>query len=272
MTASTMPSILQKIIAVKQREIASRQQSNPIELIERAIAELAEPPREFYQRLFDKASQQHNTVIAEIKKASPSKGVLREHFDPQAIAKNYEEYGAACLSVITDETFFQGSETYLNDARNATHLPVIRKDFIIDAYQIFEARAMGADCILLIASCLSHQQMLSLATLAHELGMDVVVEVHNQAEIDKSMDLPIRMLGINNRNLHTFDVDLQTSIRLARQIPKDYLVITESGISDSEDVKAMNAAGIYSFLVGEAFMRCDNPGKKLQTLFHELPA
>lgn len=263
-----LPTILEEIIAEKHREITERQAKTPQALIEHLIAEMDDAPRGFYQALANKAADGENAVIAEVKKASPSKGVICEDFDPVRIAKSYEKHGAACLSVLTDEKFFQGSEAYLDAARDAVKLPVIRKDFIVDAYQVYESRAMGADCILLIAACLSHDEMQSLTALAYELGMDVLIEIHNQAELDKVIGIPVRMLGINNRDLHTFDVDLQTTITLAAQLPDELLVITESGIADNSDVALMNAHGIYSFLVGESLMRHPKPGEKLAELFN----
>ncbi len=265
--SQALPTILEKIIAEKHREIAERSKSTPQALIEHLIAELDEQPRGFYQALADKAANKSPAVIAEIKKASPSKGVICEDFDPVRIAKQYEENGAACLSVLTDEKFFQGSESYLDAARDAVKIPVIRKDFIVDAYQVYESRAMGADCILLIAACLSHEQMQSLTLLAYELGMDVLIEIHNQEELEKVRGIPVRMLGINNRDLHTFEVDLYTTLRLKQQLPEELLVITESGIASQEDVALMIENNIYGFLVGESLMRQENPGKHLQELF-----
>lgn len=263
----SMPSVLQEIIAEKHREIATRKAATPLELIEHMIADADDTPRGFFEALQGKVNVGQNAVIAEIKKASPSKGVICEDFDPVRIAKSYEQHGAACLSVLTDEKFFQGSELYLESAREATQLPVIRKDFIIDPYQVYEARGMGADCILLIAACLSHEEMLALIRLAYDLGMDVLVEVHNLAELDKVAGLPVRMVGINNRNLHTFEVDLSTTLELAAQIPEEILVITESGIMSRADVELMSAAGIQGFLVGESMMRHAEPGEKLAELF-----
>lgn len=263
----TMPTILQEIIAEKHREIAQRSKATPVELIEHVIGEQQDAPRGFFNALQRAAAANRPAVIAEIKKASPSKGVIRENFDPVAIAKSYEAAGAACLSVLTDEKFFQGSEHYLSDARDATQLPVIRKDFIVDAYQVFEARAMGADCILLIAACLSRDEMRDLTALAYELGMDVLIEVHNAEELNKIKGLPLRMIGINNRNLHTFEVDLQTTFALAADIPADIMVITESGIMTRADVERMLAAKIQGFLVGESMMRHEHPGDKLAELF-----
>lgn len=269
MAQSSTPTVLEKIIAVKQQEVEENKSKIPTEVIESLVAEQTDFTRGFYNRLYEKAIKKQNAVIAEIKKASPSKGIIREDFDPIAIAKSYEEHGATCLSILTDRQFFKGDESYLDAARENTSLPVLRKDFIIDAYQIFESRAMGADCILLIAACLSHQQMRELTLLAYDLGMDVLVEVHNMAELDKTAGLPIRMLGINNRNLHDFSVDLSITVDLASQVPEEVLIVTESGILNKTDVSIMNASDIYTFLVGETLMRHDSPGAKLQELFYD---
>jgi indole-3-glycerol phosphate synthase len=206
-------------------------------------------------------------VIAEVKKASPSKGVLREHFVPADIARSYEAGGAACLSVLTDERFFQGSAAFLQQARAACALPVLRKDFLIDAYQVVEARAMGADCILLIAACLEDGLMAELEACALEFGMDVLVEVHDGAELDRAMRLKTPLLGVNNRNLRTFDVSLNTTLDLLHRIPDDRLLVTESGILARADVQRMRSAGVHAFLVGEAFMRAPDPGRALRDLF-----
>lgn len=262
-----LPTILEKIIAEKHREIATRSKATPIELIEHVIVEQDDTPRGFFNALQKKREAGLPAVIAEVKKASPSKGVIREDFNPTQIAKSYEAGGTACLSVLTDEKFFQGSEHYLHEAREATTLPVIRKDFIIDDYQVFEARAMGADCILLIAACLTRAQMASLTDLAQQLGMDVLIEVHNLAELESVAGLPVRMIGINNRNLHTFEVSLNTTFELAKLIPPEIMVVTESGIATADDVRLMLDNDIGAFLVGEAFMRCDNPGQALSQLF-----
>lgn len=263
-----LPTILEEIIAEKYCEIATRSEAMPIEMLENIIVEQDDTPRGFYSALNKKREANQPAVIAEIKKASPSKGVIREDFRPAEIAKSYEAAGAACLSVLTDEKFFQGSESDLDAAREATRLPVIRKDFIVDEYQVFEARMMGADCILLIAACLTHEQMYTLTRLAYDLGMDVLVEVHNIAELDKTAGLPIRMVGINNRNLHTFEVDLNTTFNLAMMIPDEILIVTESGIAEAEQVRLLSAAGIAGFLVGESMMRHSDPGEKLQALFN----
>ncbi len=260
------PDILKKIVARKLEEIAER-----IALVDMdamiAKAKEADPPRGFTSALEKKIKTGKAGVIAEIKKASPSKGILREDFNPAEIARSYEWGGAACLSVLTDKDFFQGSEEYLVEAREACSLPVIRKDFIVDPYQVYEARAIGADCILLIAACLEDQQMRNLNTLAHQLDMDVLIEVHDAEELERALPLNNRLIGINNRNLRTFDVSLQTSIDLLEMIPENRIVVTESGIHSREDVKLMRDNSVNAFLVGEAFMRTPNPGKTLAELF-----
>jgi indole-3-glycerol phosphate synthase len=260
------PNILKKIVARKLEEIAER-----IALVDMdamiAKAKEADPPRGFTSALEKKIKTGKAGVIAEIKKASPSKGTLREDFNPAEIARSYEWGGAACLSVLTDKDFFQGSEEYLVEAREACSLPVIRKDFIVDPYQVYEARAIGADCILLIAACLEDAQMRNLNTLAHQLGMDVLVEVHDAEELERALPLNNRLIGINNRNLRTFDVSLQTTIDLLEMIPDDRIAVTESGIYSREDVKLMRDNSVNAFLVGEAFMRTPNPGKTLAELF-----
>lgn len=269
MMYQSLPTILEEIITEKKCEISRLQKNTPQLLLEHLIAELADQPRGFYRAMAEKANNGKNAVIAEVKKASPSKGVICEHFDPVRIAQSYEKYGAACLSVLTDKKFFQGSEAYLDAVREAVTLPILRKDFIIDSYQVYESRAMGADCILLIAACLSQAEMQSMTALAYELGMDVLIEVHTPAELDKVSGIPVRMLGINNRNLHTFEVDLQTTIELAARLPKDLLVVTESGIANKADVALMNKHGIRNFLVGEHLMRHHEPGEKLAELFDQ---
>ncbi len=260
------PTILKKIIDRKWEEIKER--SAQVSINELANqAKYSDLPRGFKRAMEAKIAAGHPAVIAEIKKASPSKGVLREHFVPAEIAKSYEAAGAACLSVLTDKDFFQGGETYLKEARGACQLPVIRKDFIVDPYQVVEARAIEADCILLIVAALSDAQMKELNDCALELGMDVLVEVHDEAEFERAMDLPPNILGINNRNLHTFDLTLDTTFNLLPRVPKDTLLVTESGILAPEDVKVMREKDVHSFLVGEAFMRADDPGAQLKTLF-----
>ena len=261
-----VPDILKRIIKRKHEEIAERNAIVSIDnLLEQAAA--ADTPRGFVNALNKKIDDGQAAVIAEIKKASPSKGVIREPFEPADIAKSYESGGAACLSVLTDADFFQGSEAALQSARAACQLPVIRKDFIIDPYQVAEARAIGADCILLIAAALDDAQMRGLYNLATELGMDVLVEVHDAVELERSLELSPMLLGINNRDLRTFDVTLQTTIDLLTGIPAGTRVVTESGILKREDVSQMREVGVHSFLVGEAFMRAEDPGTALKNMF-----
>ncbi|MFK7160569.1 indole-3-glycerol phosphate synthase TrpC [Marinospirillum sp. MEB164] len=263
---ANLPTILKTIVARKHQEVAERSRHCPTaSLIHKA--QQADTPRGFAQALIDRAQAQQPAIIAEIKKASPSKGVLREDFIPAEIAQRYEACGAACLSVLTDHDFFQGHEDYLQAARAACRLPVIRKDFIVDPYQVYEARAIGADAILLIAACLEDQPMQELNLLAHELGMDVLIEVHNQAELERALLLPNRLIGINNRDLHSFEVSLQHTWDLLPLIPEDRLVITESGLISRDDVLAMQERQVQGFLVGEAFMRAADPGQALQAMF-----
>jgi indole-3-glycerol phosphate synthase len=253
-------SILERILAVKRAEIAAAKDSR-IEIKARA----APPPRDFVGAL--RAKQP--AVIAEIKRASPSKGLLRPDFDPAAIAKSYERGGAACMSVLTDKDFFQGAPEHLAAARAACSLPALRKDFVIDPYQVFESRALGADCILLIAACLEDAEMRQLEELAHRLGMAVLVEVHDAAELTRALKLKTPLIGINNRDLRNFETRLETTLDLLPQIPSDRLVITESGILSASDVTRMRRAGVHAFLVGEAFMRARDPGAALLELFRE---
>ncbi|WP_294948796.1 indole-3-glycerol phosphate synthase TrpC [Sulfurivirga sp.] len=262
------PTILKKIIVRKREEVAEAQARTPLAELE-ARAAAAPVVRDFVGSLRGRLVAGQSAVIAEVKKASPSKGVLREDFNPAAIARSYASHGAACLSVLTDRDFFQGAPAYLQQARASSGLPVLRKDFIIDPYQVVEARAMGADCILLIAACLSDSQMDELAAAARELGMAVLVEVHNRDELERTLALktPLEMVGINNRDLHTFEVSLETTLDLLPHIPGDRLVVTESGILAPEDVALMREHGVNAFLVGEAFMRADEPGEKLAQLF-----
>ena len=265
-----MSDILQKIVAVKHQEIAAALPVRPLATV-RAEAEarnrdLADV-RDFVGALRRKIEAGHAGVIAEVKKASPSKGVLREHFVPADIAASYARHGAACLSVLTDAQFFQGSAAYLQEARSACELPVLRKDFMVDAYQVYEARAMGADCILLIAACLDDAQMADLEACAHELGMAVLVEVHDGAELDRALKLRTPLVGINNRNLRTFEVSLNTTLDLLPDVPADRLLVTESGIQAPADVQKMRDANVHAFLVGEAFMRAKEPGEALAQLF-----
>ncbi len=262
-----MADILKTILARKVEEIRDGAEKLPLVELSRRV-EAAPPVRGFYQSMLQKRAAGQPAVIAEIKKASPSKGVIREDFDPAAIATSYEQHGAACLSVLTDVDFFQGHADYLQQARAATALPVIRKDFIIDPWQVYEARVMGADCILLIVAALGDAQLLELTLLARELGMDVLVEVHDEAEMLRALDLPTPLVGVNNRNLRTFEVSLDTTLSLLSQVPEDRLLVTESGIHTAADVQKMQAAGVHAFLVGEAFMRQPDPGQALAALFH----
>ena len=258
--------ILKKILARKREEIAERSASVSIDALKEQI-ETASPVRDFAAAMRAKLDAGQSAVIAEIKKASPSKGVLREDFRPAEIAVSYEKGGAACLSVLTDRDFFQGSEAYLQQARNACNLPVIRKDFIIDEYQVYEARAIGADCILLIVAALDDAQLVALANLAEQLGMAVLVEVHDAEELERAKALKTPLFGVNNRNLKTFEVSLQNTIDLLAAMPDGCIVITESGIHAREDVMLMRSKRVNSFLVGEAFMRCEEPGGRLAELF-----
>jgi indole-3-glycerol phosphate synthase len=261
-----MPDILDKILAVKHQEIAAAQARKPMAELERE-ARAVPPARDFVGALRAKLAAGRPAVIAEIKKASPSKGLLRADFDPVAIAKSYEAHGAACLSVLTDQQFFQGGVDYLQAARAACGLPVLRKDFTVDAYQVAEARAMGADCILLIVAALEQPQMVALEQAALELGLAVLVEVHDAAELDRALELRTPLLGINNRNLRTFETSLDTTLALLERIPADRLVVTESGIHTPGDVATMRSRGVHAFLVGEAFMRAPDPGAELARLF-----
>lgn len=264
----TVPTVLTRVIERKKQEVAERSANVSIEQL-KALAGQQTAPRGFIQALRDKNARGLPAIIAEIKKASPSKGVIREHFVPVEIAKSYEAAGAACLSVLTDRDFFQGHEDYLVAARAATSLPVIRKDFIIDAYQVYEARAIGADCILLIvASFMDNPRLMSeLYQLATDLGMDVLVEVHSAEELQLALELNLSVVGINNRNLHTFEVSLNNTFDLLPMIDKDILVVTESGILTRTDVKLMQQKQVNAFLVGEAFMRAQEPGDELRKLF-----
>jgi indole-3-glycerol phosphate synthase len=261
-----MSDILDKIVGVKREEIAATLKLKPLVAV-RAEAEARRDTRGFEAALRAKVAAGQAAVIAEVKKASPSKGVLREHFVPAEIAASYERHGAACLSVLTDERFFQGHADYLHQARAACALPVLRNDFMVDAYQVFEARAMGADCILLIAACLDDARMRDLEAVAHALGMDVLVEVHDGAELERALLLKTPLLGINNRNLRSFEVTLDTTLGLLSRVPPAKLLVTESGILSRADVQRMRAADVHAFLVGEAFMRAPDPGEALAALF-----
>ncbi len=260
------PDILNKIIARKHEEIAERKVSVSLDDLQSAAKAIA-PARGFVQAIENKIADGKPAVIAEIKKASPSKGVIRENFNPPEIAQSYDAAGAACLSVLTDVDFFQGADEYLQRVRESVTLPVIRKDFMVDEYQVYESKVIGADCILLIVAALDKQQLVDLNTLATELGLDVLVEVHNQAELDLALDMPNKLVGINNRDLHSFDVSLDTTLSLLPNIPSDKIVITESGIHVSDDVALMRKNEVNGFLVGESFMRHSDPGEKLNELF-----
>ncbi|MCG8673217.1 MAG: indole-3-glycerol phosphate synthase TrpC [Pseudomonadales bacterium] len=260
------PTVLRKIVDRKVEEIKERQAIVSEQGLLDQLAD-ADPVRGFVKAIESKLSEDKPAVIAEVKKASPSKGIIREDFDPVAIAKAYEFGGAACMSVLTDRDFFKGHEDYLIAARDACALPVIRKDFIIDTYQVAEARSINADCILLIVACLEDAQMKDLAHCAQDLGMDVLVEVHDEQELERALALETRLLGINNRNLHNFETSLDTTYRLLKGMPSDRIVVTESGIHTQDDAIAMQNHGVNSFLVGEAFMRQADPGLALKTLF-----
>ncbi|MEO8342353.1 MAG: indole-3-glycerol phosphate synthase TrpC [Gallionella sp.] len=261
-----MSDILKKILAVKVQEVAAAQAIKPLAAM-RAAAEQAAPVRDFVAALRAKIAAGQAAVIAEIKKASPSKGVLRENFRPAEIAASYAQHGAACLSVLTDQQFFQGSADHLQQARAACTLPVLRKDFIIDEYQIYQARALGADAILLIAAALDAAQMRAFEAVAHRLGMAVLVEVHNGDELDAALQLTTPLIGVNNRNLRTFEVSLQTTLDLLPRIPADRIVVTESGILKAKHVKLMRSYQVNAFLVGEVFMRAEDPGVELTKVF-----
>ena len=260
------PTVLKTIIDRKVEEVQERKQRLPLsELV--ASANAAAGTRGFTEALGRRAVSGRPAVIAEVKKASPSKGVIREDFRPAEIARSYQDGGAACLSVLTDRDFFQGADAYLQDAREACDLPVIRKDFTIDPYQIWEARALGADAILLIVACLERPLLGELYAVAMEAGLDVLVEVHDRQELDEALELQPALLGINNRNLHTFDTSLQTTFDLLPDIPEGTQVVTESGIHSRDDVELMLSHSVRTFLVGEAFMRAEDPGRELQRLF-----
>ncbi|MEI8208570.1 MAG: indole-3-glycerol phosphate synthase TrpC [Methylococcales bacterium] len=260
------PDILKTILAKKAEEVARRKTGMSISNLEEIAAGL-ERPRGFYNLLQSKVQAKKPAIIAEIKKASPSQGVIRENFQPIIIAQDYAMNGASCLSVLTDKTFFQGSEAYLQMVRERCPLPVLRKDFMIDSYQIYEARALGADCILLIVAALEDSLMHELSDVATKLGMDVLVEVHNADELQRALILDTQLMGINNRNLRTFETSLQTTLDLKAEIPSDRMVITESGIHTQADVQLMLDNDVYAFLVGEAFMRAESPGQKMRELF-----
>ncbi|HKQ30469.1 MAG TPA: indole-3-glycerol phosphate synthase TrpC [Burkholderiales bacterium] len=260
------PDILRRILARKAEEIAQRSARLPLAELQRKLT-TASAARGFVSALRAQLAREQPAVIAEIKKASPSKGVLRADFRPAEIARSYERHGATCLSVLTDVDFFQGSDEFLQQARTACALPVLRKDFTVDPYQVIEARVLGADCILLIVAALDDRQLRELSKLAHELGMDVLVEVHDAEELERALPFDTALIGINNRNLRTFETVLDTTLRLLPMIPKERIVVTESGILDPRDVALMRRNGVHAFLVGEAFMKADDPGARLHELF-----
>ena len=262
----SVPTVLEKILARKVEEVAERSARVSLAELER-LAASADAPRGFAKALIEQAARKQPAVIAEIKKASPSKGVIREHFVPADIAVSYQKGGATCLSVLTDIDFFQGADAYLQEAREACTLPVLRKDFVIDPYQVVEARVLGADCILLIVSALDDRQLAELSDLAMQLGMDALVAVHDFDELERAIQVPVPLVGINNRNLRTFEVSLDVTLEMKDAVPRDRLLVTESGILGPADVRTMREAGVNAFLVGEAFMRVEEPGEGLRQLF-----
>jgi indole-3-glycerol phosphate synthase len=262
-----MSDILRSILARKAEEVAERARLLPLRELSARVAEEAPPLRGFAAALHARIAAGSAGVIAEVKKASPSQGVIRPDFQPAQIARSYEQAGAACLSVLTDIDFFQGSDAFLQEARAACALPVLRKDFVVDAWQVYEARLLGADCVLLIVAALGDAALAELCHLAMELGMDVLVEVHDLDELERALQVPAPLLGINNRNLRTFEVSLETTLSMQPAVPRDRLLVTESGIHTREDVARMRAAGVDAFLVGERFMRAPDPGAELQRLF-----
>ena len=264
-----MPDILDKILFTKKNEIEESKILLTLDDLKSIISKTSQP-RNFIEAIQKKHQKKHSAVIAEIKKASPSKGIIRSNFDPIAIAKSYEIAGATCLSILTDKDYFMGDPKFLMQVKSETNLPILRKDFIIDPYQIYESRALGADCILLIVAALEYEKMKELEEIAHSLNMAVLVEAHNQEELNLALKLDTPLIGINNRNLKTFEVSLETSVRLVQHIhnDKNRIPITESGIFSFKDVELMNHNNIFTFLVGEAFMRDDDPGKSLEKLFN----
>ncbi|ORU90021.1 MAG: indole-3-glycerol-phosphate synthase [Cycloclasticus sp. symbiont of Poecilosclerida sp. M] len=259
------PDVLKKILARKAEEIEERMQHVPLDQLKSQVAQ-ASPVRGFVKAIQQTVANGQSAVIAEVKKASPSKGLLRENFIPADIAQSYQAGGATCLSVLTDKDFFQGSEEYLLQARGACELPVLRKDFTVHPYQVYEARCLGADCILLIVAALGDEQLSSLHQLATELGMDVLVEVHNADELERALRLNLTLVGINNRNLRTFETSLQTTTDLLDKIPEGVVVVSESGLQSTDDIAFMRQHNVHVFLIGEAFMRQDDPGSGLKTM------
>lgn len=262
-----MSDILNTIVATKHQEVSAALQQRPLSAVREAAEARSTDKRDFVAAIRAKHALGQPAVIAEIKKASPSKGIIRADFDPPAIARSYAAAGAACLSVLTDKQYFQGDAAYLEAARAACHLPVLRKDFMVDEYQLYEARAMGADCILLIAAALPLAQMRDFEALSRELGMAVLVEVHNEEELEQALQLETELIGVNNRNLRTFEVSLTTTLKLLPNISNGRIAVTESGILTQDDVRLMRSHQVHSFLVGEAFMRQDDPGAALSDLF-----
>ena len=260
------PTILRKILARKREEVSARRKRDSLGSLEQRITEQS-PVRGFSRALQERAAAAEPAVIAEVKKASPSKGVIRADFQPAQIAASYQAGGASCLSVLTDVDYFQGADSYLREARAACELPVLRKDFTVDPYQVIEARAIGADAVLLIVAALADDQMRELSAVAAQVGVDVLVEVHDRAELERALELETPLIGINNRDLHTFETRLETTLELLPYIPGDRLVVTESGIHTAEDVALMRNHQVYGFLVGEAFMRAPEPGEKLREMF-----
>lgn len=261
------PTILKKILDRKAEEVAERRAARSQAELQELIADLPEA-RGFVHSMEIKLNNNQAAVIAEIKKASPSKGIIREDFFPAEIARSYEKGSAACLSVLTDVDFFQGSDCFIKEVKTASKLPVLRKDFIVDEYQVYESRAIGADCILLIAAALEQEHMRSLNDLARELGLDVLVEVHDRDELERALTLPNKLIGINNRDLNTFSTSLETTFSLLSYIPGDRIVVTESGIHTTDDVAAMRGHDVHAFLVGEALMKAEDPGLRLTELFN----
>lgn len=270
MNVTSTPDILQRIVARKREEVAQRSAERPLRSWVNSLDQ-APTARGFAAALKRHQQQDRPAIIAEIKKASPSKGVIREAFDPASIARSYAAHGATCLSVLTDMDFFQGADTYLTQARTVCNLPVLRKEFIIDPYQVYEARALGADAILLIAACLGDRQLRELNGLAYELGMDTLIEVHDDDELTRALEIDNHLIGINNRNLRTFEVSLDTTLRLRLRVPSDRLLVSESGIVRRADVTRLQEQGVNAFLVGETFMRQPDPGAALAELFFSAP-
>ncbi|MCF6300042.1 MAG: indole-3-glycerol phosphate synthase TrpC [Proteobacteria bacterium] len=264
-----MSNILDKIIQTKIEEIELASSVSSIDDF-RHIIEKMTPCRNFYQAIKDRLDKKLPAVIAEIKKASPSKGIIRDNFDPKQIAISYEKGGACCLSVLTDTQYFQGHNDYLKLVKDAVSLPVLRKDFIINPWQLYESRALGADCILLIVAALDDPRLHQLSTLAKQLGLEILTEVHDEDELQRALTTPARLIGINNRNLKTFSTSLETSLQLSKMIPQDKIVISESGIRNSDDLQILNDNGIHTYLIGETLMKHQHPGKQLQTLISKL--